>query len=66
MEAERRGLVTGLKIPMEVTLAAQKPFVWPVTERARLSTLPHTIALNELPIKHLITWGTENLQQAQL
>lgn len=62
---ERWVFVTGLKLPIEVTLAAQKPFVWPVTDKARFSTLPHTIALNELPMKHLIMWGTENLQHAQ-
>ncbi len=48
-------------IPTEVTLAAQKPLVLPITDRARLKTLPHTMALNVLPIKHLITCGTENL-----
>ena len=47
--------------PTEVTLAAQNPFALPVTERARFRALPHTMALSVVPMKHLITWGTENL-----
>lgn len=63
--------VTGLSIswmasPIDVTLAAQNPLALPVTERARLKALPHTIALNVLPIRHLITWGTENLRSPTL
>ena len=48
----------------EVTLAAQKPFVLPLIERARLKKLPHTMALKVVPSTHLIKCGTENLQRA--
>ena len=52
-------------LPTDVTLAAQKPLVLPVTDRARLKKLPHTIARNVLPMTHLMTCGMENLQPFQ-
>ncbi len=52
-------------LPTDVTLAAQKPLVLPVTDRARLKKLPHTMARNVLPITHLMTCGMENLQPFQ-
>ena len=52
-------------LPTDVTLAAQKPLVLPVTDRARLKKLPHTMARKVLPMTHLMTCGMENLQPFQ-
>ena len=52
--------------PTEVTLAAQKPLVLPKTDKARLMTLPQTIALKVVPIVHRIKCGKENLQTGKI